>query len=171
MVKHFDVFDHVGFFFRFQLSRNDRSDQGYAWMNKSNSTTAKQIAPRASVFEQRKTGHAPKAVAVVLRDARLVSTLQGSCRQPTRLWLNFEVRESTWKGKTRHRGRADIAVVVPRCGTGSSDMMLKIKSRQDKCCSARAIGQCWLSQGDAGVWVSRPCSTPGKWFSKGSFKE
>ena len=44
-------------------------------MDKCNSTMAQQIAELASAFEQRRTGHVPKSVTVVLSDRTLVITL------------------------------------------------------------------------------------------------
>ena len=45
-------------------------------MEKSSSTVAQQLAQAASVFQQRRTGHVPKSVAVVLSNDMLVITLQ-----------------------------------------------------------------------------------------------
>jgi uncharacterized protein YbcI len=47
-------------------------------MDKSNSTMARQIAQAASDFEQRRTGHMPKSVTVVLSEKTLVITLHGA---------------------------------------------------------------------------------------------
>ena len=47
-------------------------------MNKSNSTMAEQVAQAAIAFEERRTGHAPKSVTVVLSDNTLVITLHGA---------------------------------------------------------------------------------------------
>jgi uncharacterized protein YbcI len=44
-------------------------------MNNSEATVARQIAEAASAFQQQRTGHAPKAVAVVLSEDTLVITL------------------------------------------------------------------------------------------------
>ena len=44
-------------------------------MNKSKSTMAQQIAQAAIAFEQRRTGHVPKSVTVVLSEDTLVITL------------------------------------------------------------------------------------------------
>jgi uncharacterized protein YbcI len=44
-------------------------------MDHSNSTAARQIAEAASAFEQRRTGHAPRSVTVVLSESTLVITL------------------------------------------------------------------------------------------------
>jgi uncharacterized protein YbcI len=44
-------------------------------MDKFNPTRAQQIAEAASAFEQRRTGHAPKSVTVVLSEETLVITL------------------------------------------------------------------------------------------------
>ena len=42
------------------------------------STMAQQIARAASAFEQRRTGHTPRSVAVVLSEGTLVVTLHGA---------------------------------------------------------------------------------------------
>ena len=47
-------------------------------MDKSTLTQAQQIAHAASVFEQRRTGRAPKSVTVVLTENTLVITLHGA---------------------------------------------------------------------------------------------
>jgi uncharacterized protein YbcI len=47
-------------------------------MNKSKSTTAQQIAQAAIAFEQRRTGHVPRSVTVVLSEGTLVVTLHGA---------------------------------------------------------------------------------------------
>ncbi len=47
-------------------------------MNKSESTMAEQIAQAAAAFEERRTGHAPRSVTVVLNDNTLVITLHGA---------------------------------------------------------------------------------------------
>ena len=47
-------------------------------MDKSNSTMAQQIAEAASAFEQRRTGHVPESVTVVLSEDTLVVTLHGA---------------------------------------------------------------------------------------------
>jgi uncharacterized protein YbcI len=47
-------------------------------MDQSNSTVAQQVARAASAFEQRRTGHAPRSVAVVLSGETLVVTLHGA---------------------------------------------------------------------------------------------
>src|SRR5262245_62772794 len=47
-------------------------------MANSNSNMAEQIARAASAFEQQRTGHAPKAVTVVLSEDTLVITLRGA---------------------------------------------------------------------------------------------
>jgi uncharacterized protein YbcI len=47
-------------------------------MNQSRLTMAQEIARAASAFEQRRTGHAPKSVAVVLGGGTLVVTLHGA---------------------------------------------------------------------------------------------
>jgi uncharacterized protein YbcI len=44
-------------------------------MNKSHSTMAERIARAAIAFEQRRTGHVPKSVTVVLSEGTLVITL------------------------------------------------------------------------------------------------
>jgi uncharacterized protein YbcI len=47
-------------------------------MNQSRSTMAQQIAQAASAFEQRRTGHVPQSVSVVLSEDTLVVTLHGT---------------------------------------------------------------------------------------------
>jgi uncharacterized protein YbcI len=47
-------------------------------MDQSKSTMAQQIAQAASAFEQRRTGHRPKSVTVVLSEDTLVITLRGA---------------------------------------------------------------------------------------------
>ena len=47
-------------------------------MDKSNSSRAQQIAHAARAFEQRRTGHVPKSVTVVLSADTLVITLHGA---------------------------------------------------------------------------------------------
>ena len=47
-------------------------------MDKSNSTMAQQLAQAASAFEQRRTGHVPQSVTVVLSEDTLVITLHGA---------------------------------------------------------------------------------------------
>ena len=47
-------------------------------MNKPRSHMAQQIAEVAKAFEQERTGHGPKSVAVVLSDDALVITLHGA---------------------------------------------------------------------------------------------
>jgi len=47
-------------------------------MDKSNASMAQQVALAASVFQQQRTGHAPRAVTVVLSDDTLVVTLHGA---------------------------------------------------------------------------------------------
>ena len=47
-------------------------------MDKTNPTMAQQIAEAAIAFEQRRTGHAPESVTVVLSDDTLVITLHGA---------------------------------------------------------------------------------------------
>jgi len=47
-------------------------------VNKPNSNKAQQIAEAASIFEQQRTGNAPKSVTVVLSENTLVITLHGA---------------------------------------------------------------------------------------------
>jgi uncharacterized protein YbcI len=47
-------------------------------MNDNPQTMAQQIAKAASAFQQQRTGHAPKAVTVVLSEGTLVITLHGA---------------------------------------------------------------------------------------------
>ena len=55
-----------------------KSDSSVGPMTTSDSTVAQQIAQAAIAFEQRRTGHAPKSVAVVLSGDTLVITLHGA---------------------------------------------------------------------------------------------
>jgi uncharacterized protein YbcI len=45
---------------------------------KTNTSMAKEIAEAAMAFEQRRTGHSPKSVSVVLSESTLVITLHGA---------------------------------------------------------------------------------------------
>src|ERR1700733_14027815 len=47
-------------------------------MIRSNTTMAQQIAQAAIAFEQKRTGHTPKSVTVVMSDNTLVITLHGA---------------------------------------------------------------------------------------------
>src|SRR5204863_7084841 len=47
-------------------------------MNQSNATMAQQIAHAAIAFEQKRTGHTPKSVTVVMSDNTLMITLHGA---------------------------------------------------------------------------------------------
>ena len=47
-------------------------------MDEGNATRSQQIARAASDFERQRTGHAPKAVTVVLNEDTLVITLRGA---------------------------------------------------------------------------------------------
>ena len=47
-------------------------------MDKFNSTVARRIAEASLAFEQRRTGHAPRSVTVVLSESTLVITLHGA---------------------------------------------------------------------------------------------
>jgi len=47
-------------------------------MIKANATMAQQIAEAAVAFEQRRTGHTPKSVSVVMSDNTLMITLHGA---------------------------------------------------------------------------------------------
>src|SRR5438105_15799661 len=47
-------------------------------MDQTKSTMAHQIAQTASAFEQRRTGHGPKSVTLVLSEDTLVITLRGA---------------------------------------------------------------------------------------------
>ena len=46
-------------------------------MNKSSMTMAQKVAQAASAFEERRSGHAPRSVTVVLSEETLVITLHG----------------------------------------------------------------------------------------------
>jgi uncharacterized protein YbcI len=60
-------------------------------MDKCNSTMAQQIAEVASAFEQRRTGHVPKSVTVVLSDRTLVITLHEALSPAERALANSPV--------------------------------------------------------------------------------
>src|SRR5438552_19067779 len=47
-------------------------------MNKPDTSMARRIAQAASAFEQRRTGHTPQSVTVVLSEDTLVITLHGA---------------------------------------------------------------------------------------------
>jgi uncharacterized protein YbcI len=47
-------------------------------MNQSNSTMAKDIAQAVTAFEERRTGHVPSSVTVVLSESTLVIALHGT---------------------------------------------------------------------------------------------
>ena len=68
------VFHHVGFFFACG-GAGASQPPGTNPMNKCNSIMAQQIAEAASAFEERRTGHVPKSVTVVLSENTLVITL------------------------------------------------------------------------------------------------
>src|SRR5260370_42134010 len=51
--------------------------QRTAPMNKSSMTMAQKVAQAASAFEERRSGHAPRSVTVVLSEETLVITLHG----------------------------------------------------------------------------------------------
>src|SRR5262245_34504368 len=55
-------------------------------MDQSTLTTAHQIAQAAFAFEQRRTGHVPKSVTVVLSEDTLVVTLHGALSPAERAW-------------------------------------------------------------------------------------
>jgi uncharacterized protein YbcI len=57
-------------------------------MDKCNSIMAQQIAQAASAFEERRTGHVPKSVTVVLSDNTLVITLHEALSPAERALAN-----------------------------------------------------------------------------------
>src|SRR5438128_8370306 len=57
-------------------------------MEKCNSIMAQQIAEAASAFEERRTGHVPKSVSVVLSDHTLVITLHEALSPAERALAN-----------------------------------------------------------------------------------
>ena len=73
MVEYLRVFGHVGFFVLGDTRRSSRRRRGPH--EKLDPTMAEQVALAVSVFQQQRTGHAPKAVTVVLSDDTLVVTL------------------------------------------------------------------------------------------------
>src|SRR5437016_14222602 len=61
------------------MARDGRAHEGrYPGMNKAASTMAQEIGQAALAFEQVRTGHVPKSVAVVLGEDTLVITLHGA---------------------------------------------------------------------------------------------
>jgi uncharacterized protein YbcI len=74
VVEYLRVFEHVGFFLGLGwrgLVATHTEDA----MDKSELTMAQQVAQAARAFQQQRTGHAPKAVTVVLGEDTLVITL------------------------------------------------------------------------------------------------
>ena len=57
-------------------------------MDKYDSIMAQQIAEAASAFEERRTGHVPKSVTVVLSDNTLVITLHEALSPAERALAN-----------------------------------------------------------------------------------
>ena len=70
MVEHLRVFRHVGFFCSCLCRRGCDG--------KAHRSPAQQIAQAAIAFQQQRTGHEPKAVAVVLSGDTLLITLHGA---------------------------------------------------------------------------------------------
>jgi uncharacterized protein YbcI len=70
----FTAFHHVGFFCWWRRCGTAASGWGDQMLN-TDSTVAHEIAQAASLFEHRRTGHAPKSVTVVLSADTLVVTL------------------------------------------------------------------------------------------------
>jgi len=76
VVEHVNVFGRVGFS---NAGGKDRPQQARRRsMDKKTLTMAQQVARAASDFQQKRTGHAPKAVTVVLSQDTLVITLHGA---------------------------------------------------------------------------------------------
>jgi uncharacterized protein YbcI len=75
-------------FFLHSVARNDRKQLRMNPMNKLHSTMAQQIAEAASAFEERRTGHVPKSVTVVLSDNTLVITLHEAMSPAERALAN-----------------------------------------------------------------------------------
>src|SRR5438876_6381750 len=65
-------------FFLLAVGRGRRARQGRTGMDKVHASVAEQIAQAARAFEQRRTGHSPKSVSVVLNADTLVITLYGA---------------------------------------------------------------------------------------------
>jgi uncharacterized protein YbcI len=83
--EHLWVFLHAGFFLAsvsatqfIHRLRQGCNHQRQPFMETPQTTMAQQIAQAASAFQQLRTGHAPKAVTVVLSDETLVITLHGA---------------------------------------------------------------------------------------------
>ena len=72
------VFRHVGFFVCASATKRLACQWGINIMITSDSNRAQQIAKAASVFEQKRTGHAPRSVSVVMSKSTLVITLEGA---------------------------------------------------------------------------------------------
>ena len=75
MVDGLRAFRHVGFFVF--VRQNWWQPPEVRSMEQPTLTMAQQVAQAASAFQQQRTGHAPKAVTVVLSDNTLVITLHG----------------------------------------------------------------------------------------------
>jgi uncharacterized protein YbcI len=76
VVQHLWVLHHVGFFIF--GSEELLRPTGITPMIQSTSKMAQQIAQAAIAFEQRRTGHTPRSVTVVLSENTLVITLHGA---------------------------------------------------------------------------------------------
>jgi uncharacterized protein YbcI len=77
VVEYLRVFRHVGFF----VLGDERRSQtlwGGSPMEDLNPSVAQQIARAAIAFQQQRTGHEPKSVAVVLSGDTLLITLHGA---------------------------------------------------------------------------------------------
>jgi uncharacterized protein YbcI len=70
------VLNHVGFLFSNDAGRHEGTEMSA--MLKTTQTMAEQIAQAATVSQQKRTGHQPKSVSVVLSGDTLVVTLHGA---------------------------------------------------------------------------------------------
>jgi uncharacterized protein YbcI len=78
LFRTFDVQIGVGLCFLVFVRRSHHGDAQGNRMSDNNLTKAQQVARAAMFFQKQRTGHAPKAVSVVLSDNTLVITLHGA---------------------------------------------------------------------------------------------
>jgi uncharacterized protein YbcI len=74
VAEYLRVFRHVGFFL-FLAPREAHNRQGRNAMQKLDPTMAQQVAQAISAFQEKRTGHTPKALTMVLSEDTLVVTL------------------------------------------------------------------------------------------------
>src|SRR5436305_1726648 len=90
-------------------------------MNQSKETVAQQLARAASAFEERRTGHAPQAVTVVLSEDTLVIALHGAWPPAARTCSRSRCSRLTagkcvWASRPRKRSPSTAG----RCGSASA---------------------------------------------------